>query len=87
MCDFYDICVLQNECAFDFDTVILAQAPKATAEQRGSSALIKNTENVLEAIALSRTMLELWMSMRDLSYFVMSVRYLQSCLKIMLAGY
>lgn len=60
MRDFYDIYILDLIYGNSLDKEILSSALIATAEKKGSSKLLPNTEHIVNGIHSSKYMIDLW---------------------------
>ena len=60
MRDFYDIHILSQSCESEIEYQILGEALAATADRRGTTAILDQAESVLNALESSFRMEELW---------------------------
>lgn len=58
--DFYDLYILQSDCAHSFDPMIMSIAFHATCEKRGSDGIVVIGESTLRKIRQSKGMQKLW---------------------------
>jgi hypothetical protein len=60
MKDFYDITVLTKEKSNDIDKAVFAEAVRNTSKQRQASELLKTASRIIDNIASSPEIAEVW---------------------------